>query len=171
MFVNHLFVLNFLLNLVICKSFSRHLSTKTQVKSVDFPYFSSRPYALSPLHALEGTEKGSLDNNNVNQITFSERIKTIFRGKGINKETLAKLGLSALLSYGWVSNFSYVTSVIIAWCIFGKATGLSPLAPGQWKRSVAIGVTVFLINFCGTIAYLVGGLVVATSIAKIPLLP
>jgi len=51
---------------------------------------------------------------------------------------LAKLGMYALLSYGFVSNFSYVTTVICAWVIHGKASGLSPLAEGQWKQFFAI---------------------------------
>jgi len=41
----------------------------------------------------------------------------------MSKEELAKLGLYALLSYGFVSNFSYITCVIISWCMHGKATG------------------------------------------------
>jgi hypothetical protein len=40
-----------------------------------------------------------------------------------------------------------------------------------FKRPVATGITVFLINFCGTISLLVGGLTLATAAAKVPLLP
>jgi hypothetical protein len=121
-----------------------------------------------------------------------------------------------LLAYGFVSNVSYITCLILAWVSFGRATGLSPLAAGQWKkflvvyagfwafnniirplrfsfslllspgfekvidtiqaktgfkRPVATGITVFLVNFCGTIAFMVGGLSVATAIARVPLLP
>mmetsp|Transcript_35600 Transcript_35600/g.36306 ORF Transcript_35600/g.36306 Transcript_35600/m.36306 type:complete len:227 (+) Transcript_35600:150-830(+) len=154
-------------------------------------------------------------------ISFFNKLKNLLSGKGLSgkgfsADSLKKLGLSALLSYGFVSNFSYVTAVIISWCIFGKATQLSPLAPGQWKpflavyaglwaannvlrplrfslsvvispvfdkiidfiqlktdtkRSVATGITVFLINFIGTITYLVGGLFVCTRVVGVPLLP
>jgi hypothetical protein len=55
-----------------------------------------------------------------------------------DKAKLAKLGMYALLSYGCVSNISYVTTVICAWVIHGKASGMSPLAPGQWKQFFAI---------------------------------
>ena len=134
--------------------------------------------------------------------------------KSITKEELSKLGLYALLSYGFVSNFSYITCVIIAWVIHGKSTGLSPLCKGQWKqflavytglyvannflrparfwvsvliapkfedmiqfvmkktglkKSFATAVVVFLVNFCGTIAYLIGGLRIATLIFGVPL--
>lgn len=62
------------------------------------------------------------------------------------KEELAKLGLYALLSYGFVSNFSYITCVIIAWCMHGKATGLSPLAHGQWKGFLALYTGLYIAN-------------------------
>ena len=132
----------------------------------------------------------------------------------LTKEELSKLGLYALLSYGFVSNFSYITCVIIAWIIHGKSTGLSPLATGQWKQFLAVytglyvannflrplrfgtsvliapkfedmiqfimkktglkktyatAVVVFLVNFCGTISYLVFGLRFATWFFKVPL--
>ncbi len=51
----------------------------------------------------------------------------------LSKDTIAKAGLYALLSYGFVSNVSYITCLIISWVTHGKRTGLSPLAPGQWK--------------------------------------
>ena len=134
--------------------------------------------------------------------------------KNMTKEELSKLGLYALLSYGFVSNFSYITCVIIAWVIHGKSTGLSPLVKGQWKQFLAVytglyvannflrpfrfgvsvliapkfedmiqfimkktnlkkahatGVVVFLVNFCGTITYLIGGLRIATLIFGVPL--
>ena len=58
-------------------------------------------------------------------------------GEKLNKERLAKLGTSALLSYGAVSNLNAITLVIVAWCGFASNTGLSPLAPGQWKAFLA----------------------------------
>ena len=45
------------------------------------------------------------------------------------QKTLASLGTSALLSYGWVSNVSYITCVLIATASVMQTTGLSPLAP------------------------------------------
>lgn len=54
-----------------------------------------------------------------------------------------KTGASALLSYGFVSNLSHLTCLIIAWCVHGKKTGLSPLDPGQWvRRSHSFGACV-----------------------------
>lgn len=148
--------------------------------------------------------------------------KSLLTGKGWNgkhvlsREKLAKMGLNVLLSYGFVSNVSYITCMMFSWVAFGKKYGISPLAKGQWKaflliysgfwaannilrparfslslvllplfdklisffqrklnlsKAKATGLTIFLVNFCGTISFLVLGLMLSTSIAKVPLLP
>jgi hypothetical protein len=74
---------------------------------------------------------------NAIQNIFTDK-KGIFSEKKRSTKSIAKLGMYVLLSYGFVSNFSYVTTVICAWIIHGKATGLSPLAAGQWKPFFAI---------------------------------
>jgi len=63
-----------------------------------------------------------------------------------SKESMTKLGLYALLSYGFVSNFSYISCVIIAWCIHGKNSGMSPLAPDQWKGFLLVYAGLFAAN-------------------------
>ena len=62
------------------------------------------------------------------------------------KQRLAKMGLSALLSYGFVSNMSYSVTVSLAWFGFSKKTGLSPLAPGQWKPFLAVYAGFYIFN-------------------------
>jgi hypothetical protein len=54
------------------------------------------------------------------------------------KERLAKMGMSALLSYGWVSNMSYAVSISLAWFTFTKQYGITPLAPGQRNKFLAV---------------------------------
>jgi hypothetical protein len=154
--------------------------------------------------------------------TFAKGIKNLFSGKGWNgkafltKEKFAKLGINCLLSYGFVSNISYISCFIIAWVTFGRRNKISPLAPGQWKQFLLIysglwvanniirparfslslliaplfdkaikkiekttklgrvrstALLVFLVNVCGTISYLVFGLLAATKIANVPLWP
>eukprot|EP01038_Epipyxis_sp_PR26KG_P011172 gene11172-14991_t len=61
-----------------------------------------------------------------------------WNGQGYDKSLFAKLGLNLLLAYGFVSNISYITCLILAWISFGRSTGLSPLAPGQWKKYLLI---------------------------------
>lgn len=62
------------------------------------------------------------------------------------KQKLAKMGLSVALSYGWVSNVSYSITVSLAWFIFSKRTGLSPLAPQQWKKFLAVYAGFYVFN-------------------------
>lgn len=62
------------------------------------------------------------------------------------KQKLSKAGLSVVLSYGWVSNVSYSISVSLAWFIFSKQTGLSPLAPQQWKKFLAVYSGFYVFN-------------------------
>ena len=59
----------------------------------------------------------------------------------MDKKKLAALGTSALLSYGFISNINAITLLITAWVSFAKSTGLSPLAPGQWKARPSAGHT------------------------------
>ena len=57
---------------------------------------------------------------------------------GLTKAKLAAMGTSALLSYGWVSNLNAVCLTIVSWITFAKSSGLSPLAPQQWKGFLAV---------------------------------
>ena len=66
------------------------------------------------------------------------RFKELLSGQKFSRKEIAKLGLNMLLAYGFVSNISYITCVIIAWVAFGKKYGTSPLAPGQWKAYILI---------------------------------
>ena len=79
---------------------------------------------------------------------FALKLKNLLLGNGFtasssgqskfSKKALASLGLNALLAYGFVSNVSYITCLILAWVSHGKLTGISPLAPGQRKQFLAI---------------------------------
>jgi len=70
------------------------------------------------------------------------RIKNFFTPKSADglttKQRLAKMGFSCLLSYGFVSNMSAMLFLSLAWFSFSKKTGLSPLAPGQWKSFMVV---------------------------------
>ncbi|KAG2491733.1 hypothetical protein HYH03_009896 [Edaphochlamys debaryana] len=59
-------------------------------------------------------------------------IKRFFLGDKLDKEKLAQLGMGAFASYGFISNVTYGVCLAIAWLSFVKATGQSPLWPGQW---------------------------------------
>jgi len=63
-----------------------------------------------------------------------------------DKASLAALGGAILLSYGYVSNASYMVCLSIAWYLFSSRTGVSPLAPGMKPKFLAIygGLVLFL---------------------------
>jgi len=63
-----------------------------------------------------------------------------------DKDTLKALGVDAFFTYGIVSNVNAGLTVALAWGTFSKASGLSPLAPGQWKS--------FMITYAGIYATL-----------------
>jgi len=145
------------------------------------------------------------------------RVVAWFKRPRITKDQLVKMGTSALLAYGFVSNVNAVCMITISWKIFTVKTGLSPLTAGQWpqyllayvalyatvgtvlrpirvmvaagitpvfdkvvsylqeklkaNRVVAIGTTVFLVNFCGTLSLLaiaLGGTSLATGMPILP---
>jgi len=81
------------------------------------------------------------------RVVFFYKYKTNDDDDGLTfKQKLANMGLSALLSYGFVSNMSYCVSVGLAWFGFSKQTGLSPLAPGQWKKFLAVYAGFYVFN-------------------------
>lgn len=204
-------------------NFQNDLSSKKCIDVAVSTRLNSRLFSSSIIETSLDDSVGNSTTINAAPTTtnFFSKLKNLFQGKGfsgasLNKAGLSKLGLNCLLAYGFVSNVSYITCLILAWITHGKSTGLSPLAQGQWKKyllvyatffaannllrplrfslSLAItpafdkfidliqrrtgwarrnstAITVFLVNICGTFTYLFGGLFLATTIAKVPLLP
>lgn len=202
---------------------SRHVAPKS------FSLLSTQDDSADKLSAgQEAASSGEADQSSDDSLeltdeekTIISRIKIMFKGnkddeKLTTRQRLAKMGMSALLSYGFVSNMSYSVSVSLAWYGFSKKTGLSPLAPGQWKpflavyagfyvfnnfvrpirvalaagvtkyfdatvnfiqrktkfsRSASVGTVVFLANFCGTLAAMSFGIMLASIAAGVPVFP
>lgn len=55
----------------------------------------------------------------------------------VDKAQLKALGVDAFFTYGVLSNANVGFLVSLSWITFSRASGLSPLAPGQWKGFVA----------------------------------
>jgi hypothetical protein len=62
----------------------------------------------------------------------------------IDKATLQTLGVDAFFTYGVVSNLNAAFTVALAWGTFSKASGFSPLAPGQWKGFLGTYTAIYL---------------------------
>ena len=56
----------------------------------------------------------------------------------MDRESLKAMGAAMLLSYGFVSNASYMACLSVAWFLFSTRTGLSPLAEGQKPAFLAV---------------------------------
>lgn len=87
-------------------------------------------------------ESAEVSDDNAEENTdsaLSKLRKRLFGGDRMkfDKATMAKLGVSMVLSYGFVSNVSGCICVSICWFLFSKQTGLSPLSPGQWPKFLA----------------------------------
>lgn len=103
--------------------------------------------------ALDTKEKSSIlfrrnnHNNNTDHHSTTSGATTAAGGGVLTaREKLAKMGLSALLSYGWVSNMSYAVTLSLSWYGFSKKTGMSPLSTGQWKPYLAVYAGFYVFN-------------------------
>jgi len=54
-----------------------------------------------------------------------------------DKEKLKTFGVDAFFTYGVVSNINAGFLVTLAWMTFSQSSGMSPLAPGAWKKFAA----------------------------------
>ena len=62
------------------------------------------------------------------------------------KAKLLKMGLSAFLSYGFVSNMFYSVSLSLSYYVFTAKTKTSPLMPGQRAAFLAVYSGFFVVN-------------------------
>ena len=65
------------------------------------------------------------------------RVKAFFGRDKVDKAAMARLGLGAVASYGFVSNVTYGGGLAVSWIAFVSQKGVSPLAPGQWPAFLA----------------------------------
>ena len=131
------------------------LTTSKSPNQVNFllPVISAKQHRFTSSHSSEVNNEASAVNNDESEKRSKNvitRFKNLFTDKSAEglttKERIAKMGLSAFLSYGFVSNMSYCVCVSVAWFGFNKKTGLSPLAPGQWKGFLAVYAGFFALN-------------------------
>ncbi|KAG7371833.1 hypothetical protein IV203_017975 [Nitzschia inconspicua] len=76
---------------------------------------------------------------------LSKAWKRIKAASHVDKEAIAKLGISFGLTYNLISNINGSISLSLAWYIASTKTGLSPLAPGQWKALLAAYGTLYVV--------------------------
>mmetsp|Transcript_26632 Transcript_26632/g.32334 ORF Transcript_26632/g.32334 Transcript_26632/m.32334 type:complete len:266 (+) Transcript_26632:186-983(+) len=170
-------------------------------------------------HSTRAAEGGTPDLNNGAGGTkkdAEEKVGWWKKFAKVDRSQLAALGTAVLLSYGFISNVSYITSLLIAVYTTMATTGASPLVnaeafktfvgvyAGLWmiqnflrpariafsvafgplfdklvvktqnrlqlkKKAYAFGILVFVINFCGTLLLMFGGLAGISLVTGVPL--
>ena len=120
--------------------------TANQVKSI--PARANESPLFSDISPSESENTPSIDDKEEKTgfAKFISMLKPKSEKDISTKDMLKKMGLSTFLSYGWVSNMSYCICVSLAWFGFNKKTGLSPLAPGQWKPFLAVYAGFYVFN-------------------------
>ena len=109
---------------------SQHRTSTCNMRRTDGRLFLSQsvPEDEEKLESSSGSELPKDTNTTVTSLTpkkksFVARMKSYFQpaDDGLTfRQRLSKMGLSVLLSYGWVSNMSYGVSVTCAWYISCK---------------------------------------------------
>ena len=91
------------------------VGSSTSRRSVVSSPPATAPFVSSPLFA-------STDDQPAEKQSLAQSIRLYFApADGLTfQQRLAKMGLMAALSYGWVSNTSYCVTVSIAWYLFSK---------------------------------------------------
>lgn len=98
----------------------------------DFGHEEDSQMSTTPEIVTGSLSPAQIESISSERTMFLPNLRKFFsKNSKLDREFLSKLGLSALLAYGFVSNVSGVVAVSSAWFIFSKRTGLSPLHPGQ----------------------------------------
>lgn len=63
----------------------------------------------------------------------------------IDRDALAKMGIDFGLTYNMISNINGSVTLSAAWYIASMKTGLSPLAPGQWKSLLSAYASLYVV--------------------------
>ena len=60
-----------------------------------------------------------------------------------DKDSLKRMGFDAFFTYGFVSNVNAGVTIAAAWYTFTVTSGISPLAPDQWKRFLPVYIGIY----------------------------
>ena len=119
----------------------RSLTVNTRCQHICLPTTHDR---MSPIiyssTAFEGDYRRSYGQRSIieNLREKQKGLSTLVTKKfGVDKSKAAKTGIAFMLSYTMISKITIATTFSVAWYVASKTTGLSPLAPGNWKALVA----------------------------------
>ena len=99
-----------------------------------------RKVAFMPMES-DASSIGAVGNNAPqNMLSVLNKVRSSLKSEGGStlKEQLAKKGFAAFLTFVMLGNVVNSSFMSVAWYGFSLQTGLSPLAPGQWKPFLAV---------------------------------
>eukprot|EP00538_Stauroneis_constricta_P002908 CAMPEP_0119561512 /NCGR_PEP_ID=MMETSP1352-20130426/17821_1 /TAXON_ID=265584 /ORGANISM="Stauroneis constricta, Strain CCMP1120" /LENGTH=275 /DNA_ID=CAMNT_0007609729 /DNA_START=29 /DNA_END=856 /DNA_ORIENTATION=+ len=106
--------------------------------NVDDHHFT---YATKTTTGTSTTTTTASQNDGIRRRVFD----VVKRTAKIDKERIAKLGTTFALTYNFVSNVNGSITMACSWFLASSRTGLSPLAPGQWKSLLSAYASLYAI--------------------------
>lgn len=93
------------------------------------------------------TEATTTNNNatTTNSTMVMKAWQKIRNAMKFDRKAIAKLGVDFGLTYNMISNINGSFTLSTAWYIASMKTGLSPLAPGQWKSLLAAYASLYVV--------------------------
>ena len=85
------------------------------------------------------------DPSSVEPSTMQRLRETLGKWRKMDKASaLAKAGSNFFFAYGFISNVNAGCTIALAWGAFTRSSGLSPFAPGQWSKFLAVYLSIYL---------------------------
>lgn len=99
------------------------------------------PVILSDEDTLPSLQSSVMTRNNFLSNTW-QKIKGAMK---FDRQAIAKMGIDFGLTYNMISNINGSVTLSASWYIASIKTGLSPLAPGQWRSLLAAYASLYVV--------------------------
>jgi len=110
------------------------------------PQNMSLPLILSDEEMLPSMQSSDTGTATTTRSFFlSYTCRKIKGATKFDRQTIAKMGIDFGLTYNMISNVNGSFTLSAAWYIASMKTGLSPLAPGQWRTLLAAYASLYVV--------------------------
>mmetsp|Transcript_17718 Transcript_17718/g.36495 ORF Transcript_17718/g.36495 Transcript_17718/m.36495 type:complete len:247 (+) Transcript_17718:149-889(+) len=113
----------------------------TMPQNLTLPLLLSDEELISQIQPSATTTTTRTRTNNILKYAW-RKIKGVVK---VDKEKIAKMGIDFFLTYNMISNINGSITLSTAWYIASMKTGLSPLAPGQWRSLLAAYASLYVV--------------------------
>lgn len=113
---------------------------------VSMPQNMTLPVKISDKDLLPSIQSsfGGSDIRTRNNI-FKRAWRKVRGAMKLDRQAIAKMGIDFGLTYNMISNINGSVTLSTAWYIASMKTGLSPLAPGQWRSLLAAYASLYVV--------------------------